>query len=217
VRLSLLPRPTTAHSSEVRKILMLLELPPIPAPSATRAGSPNTEAWLYSRKTRHRVVFSWRPQVAGAALRILRSSLRPGRAPRTPKRGCIHEKHDIVSFFLGDRRSLVLRFASCEAVLDQGGLPEHREASIRRLGGSRAPSSLTQSPSRRASEACSGCPPGGITINARRRCRAGAGAWPRRRAPKPPPRRGACARRSSRTASSPRRGRGCGRATQTTG
>ena len=27
----------------------------------------------------------------------------------------IHEKHDIVSFFLGDRRSLVLRTASCHA------------------------------------------------------------------------------------------------------
>jgi len=28
---------------------------------------------------------------------------------------CIHEKHDILSFFLGKRSLLVLRFASCEA------------------------------------------------------------------------------------------------------
>ena len=30
---------------------------------------------------------------------------------------CIHEKHSIVLFFLGKRSLLVLRFASCEAVL----------------------------------------------------------------------------------------------------
>jgi len=39
---------------------------------------------------------------------------------------CIHEKHDILSFFLGKRSLLVLRFASCEAVIDEDGLPEHR-------------------------------------------------------------------------------------------
>ena len=85
----------------------------------------------------------------------------------------------------------VLRFASCEAVLDEGGLAvftknttscrfflanavcwccashpakqswtragsPNTEASIRRLGATRAPSSPTRSPSRRASAACSG-------------------------------------------------------------
>jgi hypothetical protein len=126
------------------------------------------------------------------------------RAPRTPKRGCVHAKHGILPFSLGKRSLLVLRFASCEAGFDEGGLPEHRsvavftrnmaschfrlanavcrccashpakqastragspntEASIRRLGAARVPSSPTQSPSRRASEACSGSPPGDAT------------------------------------------------------
>jgi len=38
---------------------------------------------------------------------------------------CVHEKHDIVSFFLGKRSLLVLRKASCHAT-NEGGLPEHR-------------------------------------------------------------------------------------------
>jgi hypothetical protein len=32
-------------------------------------------------------------------------------------RSCLYEKHDIVSFFLGKRSLLVLRMASCHAVL----------------------------------------------------------------------------------------------------
>jgi hypothetical protein len=32
------------------------------------------------------------------------------------RRILFHEKHDVVSFFLGDRRSQVLRMASCHAV-----------------------------------------------------------------------------------------------------
>jgi hypothetical protein len=37
-------------------------------------------------------------------------------------RSWIHEKHDILSFFLGKRSLLVLRFASYEAVLDEPGI-----------------------------------------------------------------------------------------------
>jgi hypothetical protein len=39
---------------------------------------------------------------------------------------CIHAKHGILPFSLGKRSLLVLRFASCEAGIRQGGLPEHR-------------------------------------------------------------------------------------------
>jgi hypothetical protein len=34
---------------------------------------------------------------------------------------CVHEKHDVLSFFLGKRSLLVLRFASCEAVVEEPG------------------------------------------------------------------------------------------------
>ena len=37
-------------------------------------------------------------------------------------RSCVHEKHSILLFFLGKRSLLVLRFASCEAVLDGAGI-----------------------------------------------------------------------------------------------
>jgi len=42
----------------------------------------------------------------------------------------MNEKHRIVRFFLGKRSLLVLRFASCEAVLDEGGLPVPREPAL---------------------------------------------------------------------------------------
>jgi hypothetical protein len=69
--------------------------------------------------------FLGRHPPAGAALRILRSRLTRAGSPNT-EASCLHEKHDIVSFFLGKRSLLVLRFASCEAVIDEGRLPEHR-------------------------------------------------------------------------------------------
>ena len=56
-------------------------------------GLPEHRSELYSRKTSHRAIFSWRPQVAGAALRILRSSLTRGRSPRTPKRASVASAH----------------------------------------------------------------------------------------------------------------------------
>jgi hypothetical protein len=34
---------------------------------------------------------------------------------------CVHEKHRIVRFFLGKRSLLVLRFASCKAVVEEPG------------------------------------------------------------------------------------------------
>jgi hypothetical protein len=88
-----------------------------PAMPIYEGGLPEHRSELYSRKTRHRVVFSWQTQFAGAGHGIL-----PCRSTRA-------------------------------------GSP-NTEASIRRLGAARAPSSPTQSPSRRASEACSGSPLG---------------------------------------------------------
>ena len=39
---------------------------------------------------------------------------------------CLHAKHGILPFSLCKRSLLVLHMASCHAVLDEGGLPEHR-------------------------------------------------------------------------------------------
>jgi hypothetical protein len=36
----------------------------------------------------------------------------------------LYEKHDIVSFFLGKRSLLVLRFASCEPIIGGAGIGE---------------------------------------------------------------------------------------------
>jgi hypothetical protein len=84
---------------------------------------------LSSRKTRRRVVFSWQTQFAGAALRILRSSRGRSRGIGRSSSSCLHEKHDVVSFFLGKRSLPVLRFASCEAVVGEaGGSAEARGA-----------------------------------------------------------------------------------------
>jgi hypothetical protein len=65
---------------------------------------------------------------------------------------CIHEKHDIVSFFLGKRSLLVLRFASCEAVFDEGGLPEHRSEhqAPRRQSPTIIPDATAEPPSERS-------------------------------------------------------------------
>jgi hypothetical protein len=43
-------------------------------------------------------------------------------------RSCLYEKHDIVSFFLCKRSLLVLRMASCHAVLGSRGSAEARGA-----------------------------------------------------------------------------------------
>ena len=37
-------------------------------------------------------------------------------------RSCLHEKHSVLLFFLGKRSLLVLRFASCEAVIGEAGI-----------------------------------------------------------------------------------------------
>jgi hypothetical protein len=93
-------------------------------PRIDEGGLPGHCSELSSRKTRHRVVFSWQTQFAGAAHGIL--PCHPGRAGSSDT-----------------------------------------EASVRRLGESRPPSSESLSTSRRASGACSVSPPGADPTRAR--------------------------------------------------
>ena len=55
-------------------------------------------------------------------------------------------------FFLGKRSLLVLRFASCEAILDEDGLTEHRSEhqAPRRSTRTMVPSSIAEPPSERS-------------------------------------------------------------------
>ena len=57
-----------------------------------------------------------------------------------------------MSFFLGKRSLLVLRFASCEAVFNEGGLPEHRSEhqAPRRSTRAIVPNSIAEPPSERS-------------------------------------------------------------------
>ena len=58
----------------------------------------------------------------------------------------------VLSQFLGKRSLLVLRFASCEAVLDEGGLPEHRSEhqAPRRQSPTIIPDAVAEPPSERS-------------------------------------------------------------------
>jgi hypothetical protein len=65
---------------------------------------------------------------------------------------CIHAKHGILPFSLGKRSLLVPRFASCEAVFDEGGLPEHRSEhqAPRRYTRTIIPNAVAEPPSERS-------------------------------------------------------------------
>jgi hypothetical protein len=95
---------------------------------------------LASRSTRHRAAGDGRrtssadPRLANrlanavcwcCASHPAKQSWTRAGSPNT-EASCVHAKHGILPFSLGKRSLLVLRFASCEAVLDEGGLPEHR-------------------------------------------------------------------------------------------
>jgi hypothetical protein len=89
----------------------------------------------------------------------------PAKQPRTvagiggSSRSFLHEKHDILSFFLGKRSLLVLRFASCEAApnrsRDRRKLEELLDFSPL-LGKARPPRGMAKKPLRRDF-----CRPGG--------------------------------------------------------
>jgi hypothetical protein len=66
--------------------------------------------------------------------------LPPIPAPRPPKHGCIHEKHDILSFFLG-KRSLQVRRMHPAMPIDEGGEPGRPSTFRQRL-----PSCLSSRP-----------------------------------------------------------------------
>ena len=54
-------------------------------------------------------------------VRESQNSPSPARASDRLLSICVHEKHDVLSFFLGKRSLPVLRFASCEAVVEEPG------------------------------------------------------------------------------------------------
>jgi hypothetical protein len=118
-----------------------------PAMPIDEGGLPEHRSELYSRKTRHRVVFSWQTQFAGAALRILRSNLRRGRAPRTPKRTVFTKNTTSCRFFLANAVCWCCASHPAKQASGRAGSP-NTEAHLGRLGGEGVPPSLAQSPSR---------------------------------------------------------------------
>jgi hypothetical protein len=122
-------------------------------------GLPEHRSELCSRKTGHPVVFSWQTQFAGAAHGILPCKQR-GRAPRTPKRAVFTKNTTSCRFFLAN--AVCWCCARHPAMQTTRAGSPNTEASVRRLGVERVPLSKTLSPSRRASGACLGSPPGGV-------------------------------------------------------
>jgi hypothetical protein len=74
---------------------------------------------LSSRETRHPAVFAWQTQFAGAAHRILPRNRGEGAGIGGSSRSCLHAKHGILPFSLGKRSLLVLRMASCHAIVER--------------------------------------------------------------------------------------------------
>jgi hypothetical protein len=120
---------------------------------SARAGSPNTEA-RPSRETSASCRFSLGgPPPAGAEAAIQAASER-----ETPSSCRYDGRMPVLSQFLANA---VCWCCAWHPAMQSGraGSP-NTEASIRRLGANRPPLSATQPPSRRASAACSGSPPG---------------------------------------------------------